>query len=124
MDDEHFSDTGSAVIAGRCPVGQSDAVENKPDYFGQAARILEAFSKSETAPRILDLLSTCATVIRYTAVDNSGSAMCNRARMSNEPETLWDTSAGSTFVVVSDENKATISRDYERLPGAPGHRHG
>lgn len=57
-------------IADRCPVGQSDAMENEPDSFEQAAQIVEAFSEGETDSRVLDLLREIAQAIRDKAVDN------------------------------------------------------
>ena len=57
-------------IADRCPVGQSDAMENEPNGFEQSAQIVEAFSESEPDPRVLELLNAIAKAIRDRAVDN------------------------------------------------------
>jgi hypothetical protein len=57
-------------IADRCPVGQSDAMENVPNGFEESAQIVEAFSEGETDPRVLDLLRQIAQAIRDKAVDN------------------------------------------------------
>jgi hypothetical protein len=57
-------------IADRCPVGQSNAMENAPDGFEQSAQIVEAFSEGETDPRVLDLLGRIVQAIRDKAVDN------------------------------------------------------
>ena len=57
-------------IADRCPVGQSDAMENEPDGFEESAQIVEAFSEGETDPRVLGLLREITQAIRDKAVDN------------------------------------------------------
>lgn len=57
-------------IADRCPVGQSNAMKDKPDGFEQSAQIVEAFSESETDARVLDLLNAIAKAIRDHAIDN------------------------------------------------------
>ncbi|KQN00171.1 hypothetical protein ASE82_17610 [Sphingomonas sp. Leaf230] len=57
-------------IADRCPVGQSDVMENEPSGFEQSAQIVEAFSESETDPRVLELLNAIAKAIRDHAIDN------------------------------------------------------
>jgi hypothetical protein len=57
-------------IADRCPVGQSDTMKKGPNGFEQSAQIVEAFSESETDPRVLDLLNAIAKAIRDHAIDD------------------------------------------------------
>lgn len=45
-------------------------MENELSGFEQSAQIVEAFSESETDPRVLELLNAIANAIRDHAIDN------------------------------------------------------
>lgn len=45
-------------------------MENEPNGFEQSAQIVEAFSESETDPRVLELLNAIAKAIRDHAIDD------------------------------------------------------
>jgi len=78
---------GSRPVADVRHVGQRGPVKNHHDAFEQSAQIVEAFSEGEKDGRTLELLALIAKAIRDHATNDKDRIMCDRPRLSSEPET-------------------------------------